>query len=85
MQMTLDSTTFYGCTVVVVVSIVGFVMEKREGNGALIEDIISFDIFLRLIYTKLLSLTRLNNEQRAAISEYLHVHKVFLFSFFNSL
>lgn len=32
--MTLDSTTFYGYTVAGVVSIVGFVMEKQEGNLA---------------------------------------------------
>lgn len=42
LQMTLDLTTFYGCTVVDVVSIVGFVMEKQEGSGALIEGAISF-------------------------------------------
>lgn len=33
-QMTLDSTTFYGYTVAGVVSIVGFVTEKQEGNLA---------------------------------------------------
>lgn len=35
LQRTLDSTTFYGCTVVVVVCIAGFVMAKQEGNDAL--------------------------------------------------
>lgn len=42
LQMTLDLTTFYGCTVVDVVSIVGFVMAKQEGSVALIEGAISF-------------------------------------------
>ena len=36
MQRTLDTTTFYGCIVDVVVCIAGFVTEKQEGNGALI-------------------------------------------------
>lgn len=33
MQMTLDLTTSYGYIVVDVVSIVGFVMAKQEGNS----------------------------------------------------
>lgn len=39
-QMTLDSITFYGFTVVVVVSIAGFATQKQEGNDALIKDFI---------------------------------------------
>lgn len=36
LQMTLDLTTFYGYTVVDVVSIAGFVMEKQEGNACML-------------------------------------------------
>lgn len=38
--MTLDSTTFYGFIVAVVVSIVGFMMEKQDGKCALIEGMV---------------------------------------------
>lgn len=42
MQMILDLTTSYGYTVVVVVCIVGFVMEKQEGNGPIAEGLIYY-------------------------------------------
>lgn len=88
--MTLGLVTFCGYTVVGVVSIVGFVMEKQEGTATIITRsvlqllfaLVFIDIVIVLIfywfYIVLITIItiRLNNEQRAAIADYFRVYKV---------
>lgn len=77
--MILASTISYGSTVVAVVSIVGFATAKLEGirEKTIMYCVFIAKVILRIIYLEA-TIFRLNNEQRAAVTDYFHVYKVIL-------
>lgn len=77
-QMILALTIFYGCIVVDVASIAGFAMEKQDGNVFTFTDkVISVLTLCRgSQFLWIWEISRLSNEQRAAVVDFLHIHKV---------